>query len=277
MARFAVIGQPVAHSRSPEIHEAFARQFGITLRYERLAAPVDGFEAAAEAFFRAGGAGLNVTLPFKAEACAWVTAADAAAQAAGAVNTIVPLDGGYTGYNTDGLGLVRDLQENRGLKLRGLRVLMLGAGGAAAGALGPLLGEGPATLALANRTEARAHALAERFPGVTPVSLTALDGPWDLIINATALGTRADEEMTFERLLPPALLGGAFAYDMFYGAAARFAPYAAAQGAAGVADGLGMLVEQAAAAFTLWHGRTPDTAQVIAALRGNQEPPRAQH
>lgn len=264
--RYAVIGHPIAHSRSPEIHAAFAEQFGIDLCYERRPAEPGAFAASAQAFFDAGGLGLNVTVPFKEEACSWVSQTSAGAAAARAVNTIVVGPEGTTGHNTDGPGLVADLTGGCGVALEGARILLLGAGGAAAGVLAPLLAQCPATLVLANRTEARAAALAGRFPGVQACRFSALEPGFDLVINATAIGLSGDQA-DFLRYLPDDLLADAFAYDMMYGPQASFGAFARAQGARDTADGLGMLVEQAAGAFTLWHGETPDTRLVIAALR----------
>jgi shikimate dehydrogenase len=264
--RYAVIGHPIEHSRSPEIHAAFAAQFGIDLVYDRRAAEPGTFAASARAFFDAGGLGLNVTVPFKGDAYRWVDDRSAAAEAAEAVNTIVPGPGGATGHNTDGPGLVADLLEGCGVALRGARILLLGAGGAAAGVLAPLLAEAPAQLVLANRTVPRAADLARRFPGVEACPFSALQSGFDLVINGTAIGLQGDAA-DFRRHLPDGLLEGSFAYDMLYGPKAGFGAFARQQGATGSADGLGMLVEQAAGAFTLWHGRCPDTAPVIAALR----------
>lgn len=267
MKRFAVIGNPVAHSRSPEIHQLFAAQLGLRLRYERLHAEPADFVASVERFLAEGGAGLNVTVPFKAAAAAWVTEFDSAAAAAQAVNTLVPLRGGVRGCNTDGRGLLADLQDNLGITLRDRRLVVLGAGGAAAGVLGPLLAAGPAALLLANRTMSRAQQLAARFSGVEAVAFADLAGPFDVVVNATSVGLD-DSTLTFTDLLPADLVAGADCYDMLYGPKAAFGAYAQAGGARQVADGLGMLVEQAAAAFTLWHGQAPDTAPVLARLRG---------
>lgn len=263
---YAVIGHPVAHSRSPEIHAAFAAQFGIDLVYERRAALPGTFEASARAFFDAGGLGLNVTVPFKGDACRWVDHRSAGAEAAQAVNTIVPGPDGPTGHNTDGPGLVADLLEGCGVVLRGARILLLGAGGAAAGVLAPLLAQAPAQLVLANRTQTRAADLARRFPGVEACPFSALQSGFDLVINGTAIGLQGDAA-DFSRHFTDGLFEGAYAYDMLYGPKAGFGAFARQQGARDSADGLGMLVEQAAGAFALWHGRSPDTAPVIAALR----------
>ncbi|MGI9324007.1 MAG: shikimate dehydrogenase [Pseudomonadales bacterium] len=270
MLRFAVVGHPVAHSQSPQIHEQFAQQFDLDLSYERLLAPLDAFADCVEAFFAGGGSGLNVTVPFKGQAAQWVTELDLSARRAGAVNTIVSQSHGYRGYNTDGAGLVADLKQSFQLDLRGLRIAVLGAGGAAAGALGPLLAETPARLVLANRTLPKAQTLAAQFDGVEAVPYENLSGSFDLVINATSVGLAATDQ-GFAAIIEPAQLKGTRCYDMLYGPSAGFGDYAVAAGAVETADGLGMLVEQAAAAFTLWLGLVPETGPVIAALRLVQE------
>lgn len=263
--RYAVVGNPVAHSRSPAIHEAFARQTGEQLTYERLLAPLDDFVGTIEHFFDAGGRGLNVTLPFKEQAFAWVDERDEYAGAAGAVNTIVATGAMFRGCNTDGVGLVRDLEVNLGAKLAGRRVLVLGAGGAVRGVLGPLLGCAPAEIVVSNRTAARAVGLVERFedPRLRAADWESPGANYDVVINGTSAGTlRAD------LALAPAAVAGALVYDMAYGdGAAAFLDWAGAAGAAALSDGLGMLVEQAAEAFWLWRGVRPDSAAVLNALR----------
>lgn len=269
--RYAVIGHPVAHSKSPQIHAAFARQTGQDLSYEAILAPLDGFEPAVRAFIRGGGCGLNVTLPFKVEAFRLAATRSPRAEAAGAVNTLLFSAAGIRGDNTDGIGLVADLTRNLGLDLAGKRILLLGAGGAARGVLLPLLEQRPAVLALANRTADKARALAAAFVAraggcaLAGGGFTELAGRrFDLVINATAasLGDAA-----------PTLPGGlcapdSLAYDMVYGKELTpFLRAARGDGAARLADGLGMLVEQAAEAFFLWRGVRPATAPVLAALR----------
>ena len=271
--RYAVIGNPVGHSKSPVIHAAFARQTGQALAYEALLAPLDGFAATVAAFRAAGGRGLNVTVPFKLEAFALATRRSPRAQAAGAVNTLAfDAEGeGVYGDNTDGAGLVRDIGHNLACALAGRRILLLGAGGAARGALLPLLGEAPAALTLANRSVDKAHALAAAF--AAHAGSVALDAcgfaqlagrRFDVVINATA-ASLADQAPP----LPPGLYAdGALAYDMMYGRGdTPFLAAARGDGAARLADGLGMLVEQAAESFLLWRGVRPDTAPVLAALR----------
>jgi shikimate dehydrogenase len=275
MDRYAVVGNPVAHSKSPQIHAAFAAQTGQAVRYEPLLAPLDGFAATVTAFRAAGGRGLNVTVPFKLEAHALADRLSPRAEAAGAVNTLAFGDDGIFGDNTDGAGLVRDLTANLGRTLAGRRILLLGAGGAARGAVLPLLMERPAELVIANRTEARAVELTERFraqaddTALRASSFAGLAGTaFDLVINATAASLAAEAPA-----LPPGLYApGALAYDMMYGKGdTPFMRAARADGAAAVADGLGMLVEQAAESFLLWRGVRPRSAPVLAALRAEIE------
>jgi shikimate dehydrogenase len=263
--RYAVIGHPVSHSKSPWIHAEFARQTGQDIDYASIEAPLDGFARAVDAFRAAGGRGANVTLPFKQQAFSYCGGeASARARAAAAVNTLRFEGAAVYGDNTDGVGLVTDLERNLGHAIAGRRVLLLGAGGAARGVLQPLLERRPAALRIANRTARRAEALARLFPGVRGGGFGELaGGSFDLLINATSAGL-ANEAPP----LPPGVFApGAFAYDMVYGRDTPFLAMARAAGAA-ASDGLGMLVEQAAESFLLWRGRRPDTAPVLAALRG---------
>jgi len=266
--RYAVIGNPIAHSKSPEIHAAFARQTGQRMEYGRLLGSLDDFAGDVRAFIADGGRGLNVTVPFKQQAWALLADRSPRAESAGAVNTIIVLDDGRLhGDNTDGVGLVRDLADNQGFDFAGKRVLLLGAGGAARGVLGALLDAGPATLTIANRTAHKAVDLA-RAAGddrVEGCGLGDLAGrPFDLIVNATSSGRDGGVPA-----LPAGLLAaGGWTYDMVYGdAPTPFCRWGEAQGAARALDGLGMLVEQAAESFRLWRGVRPDTGPVIAALR----------
>ncbi|HJV25297.1 MAG TPA: shikimate dehydrogenase [Aromatoleum sp.] len=271
MDRYAVIGNPISHSKSPAIHARFAAQTGQQLTYEALLGPLDGFADTVQAFRDAGGRGMNVTVPFKLEAFALAERHSPRALAAGAVNTLAFDAEGIFGDNTDGAGLVRDLTHNLGCALAGRRILLLGAGGAARGTLLPLLGTQPASLTLANRTVARAEALVADFAERdTHVPLDACgftdlaDREFDVVINATA-ASLADEAPP----LPAGLYAaGALAYDMMYGRGdTPFLAAARRDGAARLADGLGMLVEQAAESFELWRGVRPDTGPVLAALR----------
>ncbi len=256
--RYAVFGNPVAHSRSPAIHAAFARDTGQDIAYERILAPLDGFAAAVHAFRSEGGRGANVTLPFKREAWQLATACSPRAAAAEAVNTLrFDPDGSVFGDNTDGAGLVRDIQDNLGQPLAGARVLMLGAGGAAAGVVLPLVEAGVGLLHVANRTAARAEALAARHAGA-PVSggaLEAIDGEFDLIVNATSASLGTEAPATGKARLAP----GGLCYDMMYSAEPSPFLAGAAREGARIADGIGMLVEQAAESFFLWRGVRPAT------------------
>lgn len=261
--RYAVIGNPVAHSRSPGIHEAFARATGQVMAYERIEAPLDGFASTVAAFRAAGARGANVTLPFKEEAFALSATLSARARAAGAVNTLLFDGDGIRGDNTDGIGLVRDLRENLGVRLEGARVLLLGAGGAARGVVAPLLEAGIASLRIANRTASRALALAQGQPRTRGGGYEELGGEaFDIVVNATAAGMSGGMPPLPEGVFAPDALG----YDMVYGRATPFLDFACAAGAR-ASDGTGMLVEQAAESFFLWRGVRPDTAPVLAALR----------
>jgi shikimate dehydrogenase len=260
--RYALIGHPVAHSKSPWIHARFAEATGQDLEYGRIEAPLDGFERAVEAFRAAGGRGLNVTLPFKHAAFRHCQEVSERAQRAQAVNTLVFRERVY-GDNTDGIGLVRDLETNRARPLAGKTVLIMGAGGAAQGVVGALLEAGVGRLVIANRTLSKAQSLAARFPPATVTPYAELRGPFDIVINATAAGLGGEAVH-----LPPSVLGGqTLAYDMVYG---RDTPFLQAARAAGAqaCDGLGMLVEQAAESFFIWRGVRPQTRSVLDSLRG---------
>ena len=269
MDRYAVFGHPVGHSKSPRIHAAFAAQTGQALTYEAIEAPLDGFATALSAFVAGGGRGGNVTVPFKEEAFRLADACDELAAQAQAVNTLrVEADGCLAGFNTDGVGLLRDLTQNLRVGLRGRRVLLVGAGGAAAGVIGPLLDAGVAELVIANRTAPRADALAARFAARGSIHAAPLSAPgagFDVVLNATAAGLGGQAPA-----VPPGVFSsGAVAYDLVYGPAAQaFLSLARQAGVTACHDGLGMLVEQAAEAFWLWRGVRPATGPVIAALRG---------
>lgn len=270
--RYAVVGNPVAHSRSPQIHAQFARQTGQDIAYERLLAPLDGFRATVEAFRDAGGKGVNVTLPFKLQAFELAARRTGRAEAALACNTLC-FDAEIYGDNTDGVGLLVDLEENLGFEIAGRRVLLMGAGGAAQGVLGPLLAAAPRRLALGNRTVEKAQRLAQRFAADSRRGGCALSASaygelagrqFDLVVNATS----ASLEDALPALPEGVFAPGALAYDMMYGKGLTpFLQLAQRQGAARLADGIGMLVEQAAASFQLWRGVRPDTAPVIAQLK----------
>jgi shikimate dehydrogenase len=261
--RYVVIGNPVGHSMSPWIHAEFARATGQEIEYGRLEPPPDGFDAAVDAFRAAGGRGANVTLPFKEAAFRYCAKLSPRAEAAEAVNTLVLDRGAVFGDNTDGVGLVRDLQVNLDCALQGRRVLLLGAGGAAQGVVQPLLEAGVARLVVVNRTAPRARALAARFPGVRGGGYELLaEGAYDLIVNATAASLAG--------ALPPVpasvFAPGALAYDMVYGQQTPFLEFARARHAR-ISDGTGMLVEQAAESFLIWRGVRPPTEAVLRALR----------
>lgn len=266
---YAVIGNPIAHSKSPLIHAEFARQAGQDMEYAALLAPLDAFAATVKKFQSDGGKGLNITVPFKQEAWQLATRLTERARMAEAVNTCkFETDGAILGDNTDGVGLVRDIRENLGIAIAGKRVLLMGAGGAARGVLLPLLEQRVAALFIVNRTAAKAAELAQQF-GHEGVLVGGGYGDiagmsFDLVINATS-SSLADELPP----LPPGVFApGALAYDMMYGKGhTPFLRFAQEQGAARLADGLGMLVEQAAAAFALWRGVRPETAPVIEMFR----------
>jgi shikimate dehydrogenase len=276
--RYAVIGHPVEHSLSPRIHAAFARACGHDIAYDRIAAPRDGFRAAALAFRDAGGKGLNVTLPFKHEAWALAERHSDYARGAGAVNTLVFAGGAIAGHNTDGIGLARDLRDNLACPVAGRRVLLMGAGGAVYGVVEALLRERPRSLFVANRTPDKAQALVAHFAalhaladgGVGAGPYAGLGGRFDLVINATSAGLGD----AMPALPADALEPGALAYDMVYGRVTPFMKFAAAHGARAV-DGLGMLVEQAAESFFIWRGVHPATKPVIDELRRDGEGRRA--
>jgi len=262
--RYAVIGNPVAHSQSPRIHAEFARQTRQDIDYQRLEAPLDGFQRTVDAFRAAGGRGANVTVPFKEQAFRYCQSAlTERAGAAGVVNTLVFENGKVRGDSTDGVGLLRDLTDNLGRKISGARVLLLGAGGAAQGVIGALLAAQPQQLVIANRTADKARMLARRY-GVAGGGYDELKGAqFDLLINATSAGLAGQAPPLAAAAFAPASLG----YDMVYGRETPFLAMARAAGAA-ACDGSGMLVEQAAESFLLWRGVRPDTAPVLAALRG---------
>lgn len=267
--QYAVVGNPVAHSKSPLIHAAFARQTGQPVVYDVLYANIAGFEAVVQRFRDGGGRGLNVTVPFKHRAYALAQRRSARAEQAQAVNTLRFDDAGIFGDNTDGVGLVRDLTQNLGCTVRDRRVLLMGAGGASYGVCGPLLDEKPAALVIANRTAEKARVLAQHFSRLFPEAFLsaadygALGGrAFDIVINATSAGLSG---------AMPALARGLFAadalaYDMVYGRTTPFLELARSEGAR-VSDGVGMLVEQAAESFCIWRGVRPQTASVIALLR----------
>jgi shikimate dehydrogenase len=283
--RCAVLGDPVEHSKSPAIHAAFAAQTGQRLAYERRLCPLDGFAASVKAFAADGARGCNVTVPFKFEALAMAGHASERARLAGAANVLSfdgPEPADWRADNSDGIGLVRDLTSNAGATLRGARVLLVGAGGAAAGVLGPLIETRPALLAVANRNPDRAQALVAshaRLAAAHSVMLQAgslaqagRGSPWrgfDVVVNATSSSLAG----ALASPVPAAVLStDALVVDLMYGPAAEpFLAWAQTHGAT-ARDGLGMLVEQAAEAFFIWRGVRPDTAPVLAAMRAVATP-----
>ena len=274
-ARYAVLGNPVAHSRSPFIHALFARQTAQAIDYGRVLCPLDAFAATVRDFARQGGCGCNVTVPFKFEAAALAAHCTARAALAGAANVLRLDASGWWADNSDGAGLVRDIVQDAGLALAGKRVLLLGAGGASAGVLGPLLGQKPALLVVANRTPAKAQALVQRHAAVasecgttlTATGLADAGEAYDLVLNASASSLQGADAPVHARTLAR----GALAVDLMYGPAAEPFLAWARQAGAQARDGLGMLVHQAAEAFFFWRGVQPETAPVLTALRAEME------
>ena len=267
--QYCVFGNPISHSKSPEIHAAFAAQAGHHISYEPRLAPLGGFGDAVRQFMAEGGLGANVTVPFKLEACALADTLTARARAAGAVNTLAFREGAIIGDNTDGAGLVADIVANAGVHIEGKTILLLGAGGAARGVLLPLLALHPSQLRIANRTRATADALAQQFSmpasgdRVRACEFAELDGPFDIIINATSASLSGAVPP-----LPPAVFGArTLALDMMYGKEPTVFLQFAAQHGAQVRDGHGMLVEQAAEAFFVWRGVRPETGALLAHMR----------
>ncbi len=266
---YAVVGNPVGHSKSPAIHAEFARETAQDMNYVALYSGLDEFEAVVERFRQSGGRGMNVTLPFKHRAFALAQERTRRAAEAQAANTLTFSDGAIAADNTDGVGLVRDLTVNLGCALRDACILLLGAGGAAWGVCGPLLDERPARLVIANRTVDKARALCERFGAAhETIALEAAGYPqlaaesFDIVVNATSAGLTG----AMPALSPRVFASGALAYEMVYGRLTPFLRFASQNGAR-TADGLGMLVEQAAESFFIWRGVRPLTAPVIAGLR----------
>ena len=274
MDQYCVLGNPVEHSKSPWIHARFAQLTGHDLDYGKRLVPLDGFVAGIAAFRSAGGRGCNITVPFKFEAAPLATTLTARARLAAACNTL-RFDGASAVFadNTDGIGLVSDIQGNAGVTLAGRDLLLIGAGGASAGVLGPLLQAQPRRIVVANRSEGKARALVERHAALakvcgvalSAVALDAAPGPFDVVVNATASSLSGAGIPVPDSVLKP----GALAVDMMYGPAADgFMAWARAQGAV-PRDGLGMLVEQAAEAFLVFRGVRPPSQQVLAELRAS--------
>jgi shikimate dehydrogenase len=266
--RFAVIGNPISHSRSPDIHHAFAQAAGVDLRYEKVESPVEGFASTVARLRGEGFRGANVTVPFKVEAFRLATLRSPQAEAAESVNTLTFTADDVQGDTTDGMGLVRDIEVRHGLPLRDKRILVVGAGGAARGVVGNLLQAEPRHLAIANRTLARALDIVQLFADAAPVAALTLGElahhEFDVVINATSASLSDALPLVPKGVFAPASL----AYDMVYGKGQTPFLQLAASAGARTADGLGMLVEQAAEAFRIWHGVMPETAPVYAQLRG---------
>lgn len=265
MDRYAVFGHPIAHSKSPKIHRLFAEQTGLALSYEAILAPVDGFADTWAKFAQSGGQGANVTVPFKEQAFLLASKVSERAKLAGAVNTLYLDDSGILcGDNTDGVGLVADLRR-LGVDLQGIDSLVLGAGGAARGVIAPLLQAGVKSLHIANRTQSKAHQIAALFSGQVSASNyeTIPQKPWTLVINATSSGLTQERPAVSALHLQKTLL----AYDMLYGnTPTPFLAWCASHGVR-CADGLGMLVEQAAESFFIWHKVKVETDAVLKVLR----------
>jgi len=269
--RYGVMGYPVSHSRSPVIHRLFALQTGQDMQYELLQVAPEKLETAVRQFQRTGGRGLNVTVPHKSAVLQLVDQISERAATAGAVNTLAFKGGEIHGDNTDGIGLLRDLGVNLGVPLQSARILILGAGGATRGIVGPLLEMQPASLQVANRTLDKAEIIAEHFARTGPIAACSFDDvptdePYDLLINATSAGVRGET--------PPypaaAVTDSTFCYDLSYGLnTTPFSKWALEQGAAKSVMGWGMLVEQAAESFEIWRGVRPDTAPVLKQMHIN--------
>ena len=266
MNKYAVIGNPIHHSLSPTIHAQFSKQIGLSISYEKILAPLDGFIAAANNFVNSGALGFNITVPFKVEAYDLVDKHTLNTKIAGAVNTIKVENGTLYGENTDGIGLVNDLCNNLRQTIKGKDILILGAGGATQGILLPLLERQPKRVLVANRTKSKSLKLVSNYSKYGKVCGFGLDQikakPVDIIINATSASLDGKKPE-----IPSGVAAGALCYDLMYGRQTPFMHWAKENSSLEVTDGLGMLVEQAASAFTFWHGITPETKEVIKSLR----------
>ena len=261
---YAVIGYPVEHSLSPMIHQLFALQTGVILTYKKMMVQPDGFEQHVAEFFRQGGKGLNITLPYKERAFSFAAHVTSRCFKAKAANTLWQDENGIQADNTDGIGLLRDLAHY--IDISGKDILLLGAGGAARGILGPLLASNPAQLTLVNRTPEKARILSQDFYPAINRSVSALDEAFDLVINATSTGLSKQDFALSSSILKPTTV----CYDLAYNinASTPFVAWGQDQGCTAI-DGLGMLVEQAAEAFSIWHGVMPDAASVLLHLRNS--------
>ena len=266
MNRFAVIGNPINHSLSPMIHREFSKEFDIEISYEKILSPIDDFGLTAEKFIKSGGTGFNITLPFKIEAYGFSSELTPNAKAAGAVNTIKIEDDVTFGENTDGVGLVKDLENNLDQSIENKEILIIGAGGATQGILKPLLDKKPEKILLANRTPNKSIKLANDFSKFGKECGFGLDQikskPVDIVINATSASVGGEMPN-----LPVGLCEGSICYDLMYGIETPFMKWGLSNSAEKVCDGLGMLVEQAALSFNFWLGKTPQTKPVISLIR----------
>ncbi len=269
MDKYLVLGNPIDHSLSPSIHRMFAQQTKIEITYDKKLVAINQFDREIDSLVEKGFRGFNVTVPFKEDAFAKVNMANDCASAAQAVNTIkVTGDSDLYGFNTDGVGLIRDLVDRMGLTLSDSRILVIGAGGAAKGVVAALLGHGPDSIVIANRTMEKAKKLVTQFKEINQdavikcLELDKLDDGFDLIINSTSIGLAGEFNLVDDHVVKKK-----FCYDLAYGASARFASWARNVGALKVADGLGMLVEQAAESFFIWRGLRPETQQVLDTIR----------
>ncbi len=266
MKKFAVFGNPIVHSKSPDIHQAFASQFAIDLSYKKILVDKGQFPRFADHFFSTGGSGANVTIPFKEEALQFADTVSEEARLAGAVNTLSKKDTVIIGDNTDGIGLLRDMVDNHKQLINDKNILLIGAGGAARGVILPIAGQHPRSITVANRTHEKAETLAKQFSPyarITACRFTELNKVFDIVINATSVSL-AGQKLS---LSADIFAGHTFAYDMMYAAKPTAFMHFAKDCGASVSDGLGMLVEQAAKSFEIWHGVRPDTADVIASIR----------
>ena len=269
MDKYLVLGNPIDHSLSPSIHRMFAQQTKIEITYDKKLVAINQFDREIDSLVEKGFMGFNVTVPFKEDAFAKVNMANDCASAAQAVNTIkVTGDSDLYGFNTDGVGLIRDLVDRMGLTLSSSRILVIGAGGAAKGVVAALLGHCPDSIVIANRTMEKAKKLVTQFKEINQdavikcLELDKLDDGFDLIINSTSIGLAGEFNLVDDHVVKKK-----FCYDLAYGASARFASWARNVGALKVADGLGMLVEQAAESFFIWRGLRPETQQVLDTIR----------
>ena len=265
---YAVFGNPIAHSQSPLVHSLFAKQVGIDLEYRAIQVDIGGFEQAVSGFQANGGNGLNVTVPFKLNAWKIADELTDRAQLAGAVNTLFFQDNSIKGDNTDGAGLVKDIELNLNVALTESKILVIGAGGAVRGVLAPMLEKQPESITISNRTKGKADALVEMFADYGTVSSTTLEqanlGRYDIVINATSTGIHGE----VPSVSPQVFRGVSLVYDMMYGKnPTKFMQWAGQNSGAQISDGLGMLIEQAAESFKIWHGVMPQTSAVIGAVR----------